>query len=815
MVMMATSKLHRIMFSKHLIIFTILIYCFVFIIKLTNCLRFDTDKQQHQLNTTGWRTVNFEPEPVVKKNQRQEGGIRQEIKSSKLIEWDDDELNDLHHLKDVSSMVTFQNLHGVMTPKNDYYTLRPQNELASRKTSGKKFSKLVYHGQVKRSGNVKIIDGIKLYINTHRPVTINRRVFSPEERIPRASVATMSSIGASNETKSLPLSTVAELAQEEPSALSSRWTETRSNAKLAKLDISDKHTAMQDAKSSWRPIVVIPARNRRNSVTKQSTTKSFSGSNDKLAKAKLARGLVDFKWKPITSSVTSDEHEPIKPKKIIDYVPTVSKASEPFEEPVVYGKKVAEFHQTISSPFELPFEDDGLIVANKRTHLEEPSKQREPKSANSFSTKSWDNRWTPVETTTLPVGSASSTEQVTTTTPFPTLSAPSSATVTNHSESAQKSASDVNYIYSSQPVSTNSQQDWSYGSSRQPTSSGNSYYSNYVMQPQQAVVEQPVQPAGAIIDTTSGQTPEMILDREPQPVQPADYSMPQSIASFQPAQAPLNRPINLTYDSYYNQPARAQQPPYSPPQPVRQAPTTVAPARELVRQEHHYHYYNSQQQQQQPERSSSNNNQPNREQPSQIIREIQPLLITQPVIQQPASTTTTSTPAPAQIIREIIKEVPVQTMQIQPIQLPRIVLPQTMPISMSQPTRELDPVYQNYNSGASGVPTAQRLIRQISSSIPSVSIRALPQIAGIPQIRLPIPTMQLPIKLATPMSTATGQVTRQTGSFVIPPMPKKTTTYLTETQEMPSHTTIMHTTQFTPATRTIVYTTDHQTPQMI
>lgn len=816
---MVSIESHRKVCSKQLVVF-ILLYSILFIInRVVDCRKLESTLPQ--LNSTGWRTINLEPEISVIKNSRRPAEDRDNhkeenslaAKSKKLIEWDDDELNDLHHLKDVSTMLSFQNLHGVITPKNDYYKKRPQAEQteAPRKPSTR-FSKLVYHGQVKRSGNMKVIDGIKLYINTHRPVSIHRQAFGASHHNQRALI-TESPARVNETTSTSTKGTLSDVAQEEPSALSSRWTESRPT-KVTKLDADNKFQSVQDSKFSWKPILFVSSRSRR-TVGKQVAIKlhpSADGLSAKTEKSKLVRTGSDLKWKPITSEFR--EPQPAKVKLIKR---SNSTTNGKVDEGVVYGKKTPDLlsiKQVASSNIEQPFEEDGIIVANKGDQFEElTGRQREPKSVGDLgSNKVWDNRWTPVETTTVLIGSSLIEQVQATTTPFPTLAAPSNSGA-NHSEFAQKSASDLNYIYSSQPVSSSQpQQEFN----RQPS---NSYYSNYVMQPTQQVAEQQPALTGTIIDTTSGQTPEMIIDREPQPVQQSDYSMPQTSASFQPAQAPPVRPaIMPTYaDSYYNQPVRTQAPYAAAPQPlpVRQSPTTVAPTREIVRQEHHYHYYNSNQQ---SERSQSNNNNHQQQQPvreqSQIIRELQPLLITQPIIQQQVSTTTTTTPAPPQqIIREIIKEVPMQTREIQPIQLPRIIIPQTMPqISMSsQPTRELESAYPAYQQGGSVVPSAQRIIRQISSSIPTVSMRAFP---GIPQIKLPIPSIQLPLKLAA-APTNQAQVTRQTGAFVMPPMPKKTTTYLTETQEMPSHTTIMHTTQFTPATRTIVYTTDHQTPQIM
>lgn len=380
----------------------------------------------------------------------------------------------------------------------------------------------------------------------------------------------------------------------------------------------------------------------------------------------------------------------------------------------------------------------------------------------------------------------SGTMVTTTTTPAP----PSNGT-----EAAQRSASDLTYIYSSQPQQ------------QQAQSSGSSYYSNYLVQPQQPQTVDAPQVA-PIIDTTSGQTPEMVVDRtpvnEPQAPQPQpqyDYSQAQSVASFQPAPAPSQRQPptyysnnNYAYDtSTYNSAAsafRAQAPV------VRQLQPSP-----VVRQEHHYHYYNSQQQSTAPPERQLQQQQ---QQQPQVIRELQPIMISQ------SAASTTLAPA-AQIIREIVREVPMQTVQPSLVQMqPTRVVLQQPPIQILMapsppPLPILPPIVRDTPAFDMYEPPAKRLMRQLSNSMPQMAIR-MPS-----QFRVQVPAIQLPAPLRAAATVGSlAPVTRQTGSFIIPPMPKKTTTLLTETQAMPTHTTIMQTTQFTPATRTTVYTTDHQ-----
>jgi len=727
----------------------VLFYAIVFILKLTSCLK--TGADQPQLDKSGWRTIEFSSESLANEPDIREDSLphvkRNSSRSSKLIEWDDEDLNDLQSSKDASYL--FPQWKSVRNSASN----QRKNTNHKHRRGTNKFSRLIYHGQVKGNESMRVVDGIKLHIDTHQPLAINRR---------------------SSSNRFLPTIHAFEEAQEEPTVLNSRWSGSVLSGGLR--DESSKQLADQQSSSDWKPLVVGP-RIRRTGKTK----KTLHIGN--LIETKQPRALnesftLDYNWKPIETKLTESIRKIAKERNMV-----VGLGLEVGKESVIYGKKTVEApRQLTPSSIGQPFDDDGIIVANispdESTNESRGQKRTEyVLSRESPVKRQLDNRWTPVDTTTV--------SNFETTTDFHSV-VPSSAltaTAANQSESAQKSASDLNYIYSSQPVAGQSEL---LANGRQ---SASGYYSNIVVQPQQSgpLVEQPQQQlTGAIIDTTSGQTPEMIMDRSPELPPGETFSISQLNANFQPVQGSQVNRASFNYDnSNYYTPTRQLTSNQSP-QPIRQAQTT-APSGQVVRQEHHYHYYN----QQQAERQTQPSNQVS------VIREVQPLIISQPLVQQ--QSTTTTTPAP-QIIREIIKEVPVQTM---PVEIPRIIVPQTISV---QQTRDLEP-NSGYGSYAPAVP-AQRIIRQISNGMQTLRV---PQMPVVPQIRLPLPSLQLPVRLAQNQAP----VTRQTGSFVIPPMPKKTTTYLTETQAVPTHTTIMHTTQFTPATRTTVYTTDHQAPPTV
>lgn len=837
--------------NKPLILYIVVIQIFLLFTQITHCLLRVDSPLNYQLDKSGWRTIDVNP--IVGDNEEdffdQDHNFKSKIKpsialltttsstttttstttekpatnkSKKLIEWDDDDhlINDLNSLRD-SSVVRLTPYEystdnkpprGYLKVVNNNITV--QSARQNRKSlKNNKYSKLIYHGQIKQNNTMKLVDGIKLYINTHKPVSISRRSsshrhhwFAPEEA--REDSLKASSSWANERDSSKHQGNIQKL-------LSKENDKNREHARLVQAP-SKTITELQ-SNSDWRPIVTVsrirrmgktPTQLSKSNQVPSSTTSTTIAPSTTLKPSLEINKLKaqndtreEFKWRPVIKTKLEDGTTNI-------IQPNLKRiTSHGKKENVVYGKKTVDSPSHLTSNFEELFDNDEGLVLSRRGQLEE-TKQREAKSivatggtTSTSNPKNFlNNRWTPVETTTIAATTLSldksSSEQVVT-----TMTPPMPANSSYHAESAQKSASDLNYIYSSQPVAG---QDWS--SIRQAS---NAYYSNYVAQPSQqqqqpilqpqTVINQPIDNQGTIIDTTSGQTPEMISsDRQQEQLTPSidAFSMPQTSASFQPAQPPPMRLYgSSSYDagsSYYtNNPARQQ---------ARYIQTTSAP--NIVRQEHHHHYYNNNNQQ----LPNSDRSQPIQQQQTQsVIRELQPLLISQPIIQQVPSTTTT--PPPPQIIREIIRETPAQIpIQIQPMQLSRVVLPQPTFASIPiQPNiRDFEPNSAPAFSYAPPAPTAQRIIRQISSSLPSAAIK----MQSIP-VRLPVPTIQFPVRLA---QSNPAPVTRQTGSFVIPPVPKKTTTYLTETQAMPTHTTIMHTTQFTPATRTTVYTTDHQTP---
>lgn len=771
----------------------------------TNGLRVDYETAKAQFDRSGWRIISSSEltsesyamkdrglirtarqdspsskfDPIINRlSSDQLVGSNFSIKpnrSSKLIEWDDDELNDhdilqlkdnqVANLNEVNKEQSFR--FGPKDLPTSYLDDSPRFSRDNNKktSSANKFNRLIYHGQLKQNNTKKVIDGIELHIRTHKPLIISRRSFGP----PTASTNTI-------------------ISPRDPDLNQDGYSTTNKDPNWATPIQSQESSGLS---SDWRPLVVISRSRRSGKTHKSQIDKRVSKNNE--TKASLAPNLpLDYKWKPITKEPINSMFDLNKMKPLKTSSSSIDKDFD-----------ANSVRSSSSSSIEEPFDDD-FSLFNVPVPADKDRDQSKHGSGlkaqgqfnlERMSPSNGADKWTPVAETTTSQDLTASPSSVgsITTTPLPTTT---TTTPGNSSESAQRSASDLNYIYSSQPVVQNNQ-----------AQGANSYYSNYVMQPssQPPVADQPQLP---IIDTTSGQAPEMIADRAPEVAAPAPpapandygYSLPQTMASFQPAQPPPRQaPAYGSYEigvpaASFHVPGPQQQFRQLPPAPsVRQLPTGSPPA-QVVRQEHHYHYYNQQQPTATSERQVTFAN--NQQQPQTVIRELQPIMISQPIIQQTSSTTTP--PLAQQIIREIVKEVPVPAMQLQPIQVQRVIVPPPVPVPIA-PTHE---VIEPPSSGYAAYAPAQRIIRQLSNSIPQVSIR----MPALSQFRLQMPAVQLPVRAAL----NPAPVTRHTGSFVIPPMPRKTTTLLTETQVVPSHTTIMQTTQFTPATRTTVYTTDHQ-----
>lgn len=743
----------------------------------------------------------------------------------------------------------------------------PDNLAHQRKNP--KLNRLVFHSQL-RNDTRRVVDGIEYHIRTHNPVSINRltsskttsrRPFESEsEHIDEIAVH-------EGDDQEDPLTTVVPPAQPSRGARGSKTSPTVPSAGTEVVEQSSKGKRRDEllhksvfsseigSSSDWRPITFVSRARRsgKSSVNRFDARPEETGTKMNGSSIKL-----DYSWKPLKTKlpITSFTDK----LKSADWLSTT--AATPYQrltankQSVIYGRKtIASPYRYEPSPDSLqgPFEDvDGVItmtradsedtraarsdespdesqVESGRESVKTSTKREGVQRGSKAQTES-DNRWTPVETTTLSI-------ETTTMPPPTTTTLLSNLPTGNTNSSEQRSASDLNYIYSSQPVLTQ-QQTQSVPASLSSSSSSSSYYSNYLIQPSPAQQisppsNEPQQPTATIVDTVSGQTPEMIDRDNPPASNPADYSMlPQPVvAQFQPQaarQPPVAHQYSYDNNAYGPRPQQQQQPRQSNPTPPAQ----------MIRQEHHYHYYNNNNQPQQPQRdlqdqrqqSFSNNQAP----PSQtIMRELQPLVLSQPIIQQitpPSTTTTTTTTTPApQIIREIVRELPFPQMpniqrllipQVPPIPLPLpLVAPPPVPLVQREAT---PPVFEPTPmvSISSAYAPAQRIIRQLSNSMPSVSIR-VPQLKLAPPAPAPV---AIPLRAAALMPTVTtagsirglSPVTRHAGSYVIPSVPKQTTTYLTETQAMPTHTTIMQTTQYTPASRTTVYTTDHQTaPQTL
>lgn len=707
------------MYPNHIVLYNII--QILFVIKAIYCIETESTSHEPHFDRSGWRTLDLE----TKSKPNNGRGIFEELhkfnnltnRNKKLVEWDDDGSNDL--------TAPHEDRDSIVSNKS-------RKPARSNKWSNRKPSRLIYHGQLTHSDAPRVIDGVKLYINTHEPLKINRRSFNREQ----------------------PFDTMTQVVSKSISSAKYEDEESEDSPNNTKLHIPATENPFRSQElssdSDWKPII-LTSRSKRMSKTK----KSNSDIIDK-TKSPNESSEVHSKWKPVS----------VKPSEINSTV-NVSEVTKSKGHKKVPADDVAVIYKTDSIPssIEQPFDDDGIIIAGLNGHHKEEALQQTPavkKQRESKFVAERDHSWKPLDATSTPSTSLQ-------------------ANISN--ESAQRSASDINYIYSPQQTSgLSGQPEWSVNGRQAP----NGYYQNYVMQPQQQNPDQ--QSNLPIVDSVSGQVPEMVGTRSPDNYNGDSYSLPQTSASFQPIQpAQTSRSYGeMTNTNIYS---------YSPPA-RQQQPTTPAP---VVRQEHHHHHYYNQQAERQTFQPQTQSN---------VIRELQPLLISSPFLSlttsSTTSTTTTTTPAPVQqIIREVIKEVPMQPMQLQPVQLPRFMVAQPTPLF--QPTRELEPPTMSYS-----YPPSQQMIRQISNNIPTVAIR-MPQIPQIlSQIRVPLPTIQLQAKIA---GSNSAPVTRQTGSFIIPPVPQKTTTYLTETQAMPTHTTIMHTTQFTPATRTTVYTTEHQSPQ--
>ena len=742
-------------------------------------------------------------------------------RAAKLIEWDDE--------SEAEPIAPLAHNH-----------LRPApSERRLKSAQGR----LIYHGRLaaasgwtgrSTSSIRRSDDGLEMRIDTHMPVVISRRSLANNWRAP----------GDKPAPRELLETSAGSTTTEEPTATTTTTVATIQKARR------DAQLAQQESYSisNWRPIVGSPGSRQRRSEAKLRRLKQTKSNEQFYLDKKLASLELDHRWRPVGSKMgeTKEAEMVVASGKSKTKGELSSRAwrraslEEPFEDAAEQSDdRELEKEESLLGAGGQQLEASSLRVANgtSRSPRSEDGAKREPQTSRA-------NKWTPLVTPQF----EASTPNSSLASPVPSdlveswanfarslranarasneslaLAAPLSSNSSASNAGEQRSSSDLNYIYSSQP------QVQSVAAS--PPSSS-SYYSNYLLPastPSAAPAPQLPPNELTLVDTTSGQMPEMIADRAPSldstPASVDGYSMPLVSATFQPApQPPVRQPSYAYSTGGYEQQTQQQLPLvassngnfYASAQSYRQQPSQPQRQQQLppqvVKQEHHYHYYNANSPSL-PERQATVASQAQQPaaQPT-IIREIQPIMISQPVLQQQS---TTQAPPPTQtIIREIVKELPAVQQQVparlvQMVQAP-VAQPPPVAVQLAPVLREVSAAYESMEAlnRFQMAPTAQRIIRQLSNNLPQVNVR-IP--ASFNQLRLQVPALQLPFgaNRARQLPNA-APVTRQTGSFIIPPVPKKTTTYMTETQAMPTHTTIMQTTQFTPATRTTVYTTDHQ-----
>lgn len=697
--------------------------CFLQLLLLSTSSPSVTALRTQRIDRSGWRTID-------------KGTL---VRAGKLVEWDDEDPNDYTEPKELAYDIITAPRGSENSNKeiSKFEELTSSIEVASTTTEPP-----IIEGKPRRPSSIdETWKAVELVTGFLRP-TVN----DTNNKIARS--GSLKELGSSRWWDSI---------KSKPKRVSAQKPEYKLNEDNKKIkqvestSVSSSDMPVKiDYEPSWKPLT------QATPIEKQERSKDVRSNHEEedggLGLRLLAQD--DLRWKPLNSDnniehTSGNSLQMDEPKG--SSTGSIDKRAE--EDSIVYGHRVIDYlddrgSRNINEPFD--DDDDGIITARRPR-----SRDVNKNLGYQMNTTSPDqipitiDRWIPIESSSM-LGSASTVNST-----------------SNSTELTQK-ASDISYIYSSQPAST----DTSDLSSR-PQSNVYSYQPNYQVPNTQPINEQV---GTEIVDNTSGQTPETIMDRIPEapslPIPESNYGYG-SYGSYQP-QLEASR-----FNGYGSEQAQAvRQVSISPQTPTRVAIRAASPPSQLVRQEHHYHYY-------EPQRQSTRS--------QAITRELSPLIISQPIIQTSSpQSTTTQAPPTQQIIREIVREVPVQSI---PIQLPRII--------SAQPT-SLPPIPIVPTPSIAASP-ARQIIRQISGNMPSVTMR-LPQMPQIPQIRL-----QLPLRLGSSSTQSSNPtpVTRQTGSFVIPPVPRKTTTYLTQTQAMPTHTTIMHTTQYTPATRTTVYTTDH------
>lgn len=792
--------------------------------------------EAQNLDLSGWRAIDSDSsndkkqqdvQLVAKTYPHEANNDQDEIKKKLNVEWDDENelgvINSMKHtdvfieqprvIEQISSF-SMKTKSTASSDKNDTEIFNEKEKTKEKKGISKKdpidkqkkftgsSKRLIYHGELDGSKIIKLDDKINFKVDTYNPTRINRNrlVYSSESLTKR--------LDSNIDDKVLLVSTNTELG-----ANIDKYIDDTNGV----IHVNKKFSDQKDRLSSWTPIMKLSSFPIISSSAKSVIANGIDENNLKRSnrsaksrdelkskfKLKKNKDLVDLDDrlnddgllnKTQITTIISDQWHPV----INSYPPTIHKSYDNYypktssamfvdvnnldvdrkkqsnkmteNERIATGKNVVQTNDRVSSKLDLPFE------MFEPRHQQDEEDNISSHSSLEVQQQTFDstNRWLPMTSTPQPKQTTNENK----------TEHKANQTIDN----TQKSASDINYIYSSHPVDV-PQSTRDSGVSYSPSyfstygSSSSPMYSNSMTSQQQTTSDSSNSQVQTIIDSTSGQMPEEVNERVN--IEAGDTSnqgfpstFGSATGSFQALINNLKQQQQSFEPSYYGTASKVSssnnliqiqpQQQLAIRQTSQNSAQTTQPA-QVVRQEHHYHYLN-----QEPQTQSQIPSQLPMIQPQQVQR-LMP-------------------------IREIIKEVPVVQRVIVPqqqqIPVP-ISIPVPMPVQASRTSPSLkadidfDPyIYTPHSTGST---SKERLLNKLSST--SVRVPAL--IPG--SVRLSL----------QPSGNTMRGLTRQTGSFVIAPVPKKTTTYLTETQEMPTHTTITQVVKFTPATRTTVYTTDH------
>lgn len=764
-----------------------------------------------------------------------------------LVQWDDDDLNSLEHheIGDPTFLVSFQDssleksLPSSTTTEPearlDYatnFTTAKQN----RKLTGRKnLAKLIYHGRLKPNQSLNLTDdGLRVLIDTHLPVPINRHP-RHYRRQPRAQ-------------RFEQIMTV--MAQPQRSyAIDSRWGEMSPSSsqvlaaesfnsltnKQRYLD-QDLHrrprlfNLRETFDSDWRPVVGVNGRSARYKGVRSlvsgalNSVGPFQQQLNKLLNFTTGSTTVpsESNWKPITGdreaiiqlrlkqlqlkrmqerrrASVNDHLETINQNHVPSALKLITQVNHTNQLMLQRKQDVATNWMQLEQPptyhsssIEQPFDDEGIIVLARDRKGEEvlkfPSVKNvaaEAKSNTGNQSKSIQihpvapvglmsgnsssgvpivgDRWMPVvdkatSATTLPASVATSSSTTTTIAPHQ----PQNKSKNRFEATSQRSIPDVNFIYSLQLTTTN-----------RPI----------VFEAHQEKIHGQQMTDNIVLKSASS-TRERIRTIE------SPFSSSSRLIS-------IGKPHRLDSRADGNYPDQPNIPVQSAKDENHHHLADFVVVKPKDRDEYRYNDEHGQ------DDDADSGQDEEKSTQSQVI------LTPTPIQGQPENVKTNvddklplvNPRKSGKMLLYLTTETPQVMQAIRPY-------PWTEPIP-SQPTT-LPTIEQQTNGHQkkrqSGLDAAARLTSQpINSEMPPKIKLPFPRTPPTPYQILELVTTT-PIPIPNPQSYHLES--RKTESFYTPPRPHKTTTYVTESQEVPSLTTILHTTQFVPATKTTIFHTN-------